>query len=323
MQAQKFLAEGGLILGSDNLYCTRVADIKINRDTPHLRGEMEGTNIYVIAKRRKILLHPPSLRYNAHHLFGLIQVHTKNGYDLVPFEYCPPEGKTISQVQLRDEPEQKIAFLYGDASYEWYTTAGLVQRCAIDLDHGPNLQVLYIGQAFGKTGQRLAVDRLSNHSALRRIQNDIQYEPEQELFVLMYRYGNQTKYLFTDGNQEFEAQASIQEEVDHIGKTINISVERRLRIYLAEAGLIRYFRPQYNEIFKRTFPSKKHAIVQKALRIGFSKLIVQISSTPMRSILESPALTAPKIDAHNQFTHYAEYSFHSDYDRQTFLGNPI
>lgn len=323
MEVRQFLAEGGLILGSEHLVADTASGIKIIRNNPRLREKAEGTNIYVIVKRPKVRFHARSLQHDRYRLFGLLEVHEKNGFQLMPFEYCPSKGRTISEFQLRDGPEQKIAFVYRDESREWFPAIEVIQQCGLGINHYPDLQVLYVGQAFGKTGRRLAVDRLGNHRALKRIQNDMQNEPEQELFILMYRYGEHHKHLHVDSDQSVEVQASEQEEVEHLMKIGNISVERRLRIYLAEASLIRYFRPHYNQVYKRTFPSKKHGIVQKALDMGFSRLVVQIGSKPMRSKLWSPALTKPKVALLEPFVQFADYSFYSDHDKQTFLREPI
>lgn len=324
MPTRKFLAESALILGSERLAFTSTSGIKIIRDNQFLREDVEGTNIYVIAKRRKIRLHQPSLRDDTYCLRGDFRVSAKDGSELIPFEYRPVDGKRISAFELRENPEQKIGLLYGDYSHESYPIFSFIQMCAVDLDPYLNLEVLYIGQAFGKTGKRLAVDRLSNHRALKRIQNDIsEREPENEVFVLMYRYGTQKNFMSTEGDPNLIPQASAQEESDNFRRMMKQSVDRRLRIYLTEAALIRYFRPHYNEIFKKTFPSRKHLIVRKALEFGYSALAVEIDSTLIKSQLWTPTLSKPNTAILNPFIQFAQYSLCSDQDRETFLSGPI
>jgi hypothetical protein len=59
------------------------------------------------------------------------------------------------------------------------------------------------------------------------------------------------------------------------------------QICLTEAGLIRYFQPKYNVIYKDNFPSDKHKILASCYNLDFSGLVVEINTEELRFCLFS------------------------------------
>jgi len=65
---------------------------------------------------------------------------------------------------------------------------------------------------------------------------------------------------------------------------------KQQKIGMIEAGLIRYFQPRYNEIFKIKFPSTKHKILKSCYDLDVTSLVVEVDSSDLNCILYSPAV---------------------------------
>lgn len=64
------------------------------------------------------------------------------------------------------------------------------------------------------------------------------------------------------------------------------------QICLAEAGLIRYFQPEYNEIYKESFPASDLKILSECYSLDFSALAVEINTEELRFNLYSKRVRA-------------------------------
>ena len=142
------------------------------------------------------------------------------------------------------------------------------------------LEVLYVGQAFGN-GSRSAHERLKSHSTLQKILAESSYKfPESEVSVLMFSFDPYQLLMSFDG----AAKDAIKDEKD---KQRFVSIQDnplslKQQVGLAEAVLIRYFQPQYNDKFKLKFPSPKVKLLQKCFELDFSGLVVEINTEELR-----------------------------------------
>ena len=62
------------------------------------------------------------------------------------------------------------------------------------------------------------------------------------------------------------------------------------QICLAEAALIRYFKPAYNEIYKASFPASDQTILKNCYERDFSALITEIDTEELGLYLYSPTI---------------------------------
>jgi hypothetical protein len=157
-----------------------------------------------------------------------------------------------------------------------------------------NLEVLYVGQAFGD-GSRNAFDRLRSHSTCQKILAQAQYEdPDSEVYVLAFEYCPYKIFMQFDGKAK--GVISDYRDLDRVRSVINNPLTIHQQICLAEACLIRYFKPRYNEIYKENFPKENHKILESCYELDFSGLVVEVDTEELRFKLFSE--TAPPSEHH-------------------------
>lgn len=121
-----------------------------------------------------------------------------------------------------------------------------------------NCEVLYVGQSYGKKGDRDALNRLKSHETLQKVMADISYEDiNSEIAITLWEF---TPRLITsmDGINDF--QVTEEEDLLHFKKVLSappLFVDNQI-INITEAALINYFKPKYNDKFKNNFPNVTH-----------------------------------------------------------------
>lgn len=119
-------------------------------------------------------------------------------------------------------------------------------------------EVLYVGQSYGKKGDRDALIRLKSHETLQKVMADILYEDiNSEIAITLWEF---TPQLLTsmDGRNGF--QVTDKEDLKHFEKVLSappLILDNQI-INVTEAALINYFKPIYNDKFKNNFPDVTH-----------------------------------------------------------------
>lgn len=320
---RKFMAEAGLHLYSGGATVLRPADLYRFSEDAQVRSAMEGCNIYLIARRRRISVEPSSLRVSDGLLYGEFRLHDVNpfSYESFPFSQktqliMPTDGSPLRFISTTAENQFGFnvqAFASNNLGINLPAHV-LVANTRHSLKSHTNLEVLYVGQGFGKDGKRLAIDRLLEHSTLQRIQAETAEEyPNSEILLLMFRYEHARNVLSTAGDFSIEPYASDEEELEHMKRSEEVRIERKSRITLAEAALINYFRPKYNIVHKDSFNLEKKRSLEKmkTLRKLFASdltgLIVEINTVEFGSKLfteAKPAATPEKFFTQEQINRW-------------------
>lgn len=119
-------------------------------------------------------------------------------------------------------------------------------------------EILYVGQSYGKKGDRDALTRLKSHETLQKAMADISYEDiNSEIVITLWEF---TPRLLTsmDGRNEFLV--TDKEDKQHFEKVLSappLYLDNQI-INVTEAALINYFKPMYNSDFKNNFPDVAH-----------------------------------------------------------------
>lgn len=174
------------------------------------------------------------------------------------------------------------------------------------------LNVLYIGQAYGTSGERSALTRLKSHSTLQEI-HIIEAEEGYSIEVLFLNIEKQAKILtlFNPFAKEHDdiAKQRINNGIDKLYETSEIEL-----ISLYEAGYIRYFSPKYNKIFKESFPSTNLKILQDCYEKDFGGLALELYFDEL-PILYSEYLLSKKPNIFN----IVQYNLNNSEDRKMFF----
>ncbi|PED57337.1 preprotein translocase subunit SecA [Bacillus anthracis] len=120
-------------------------------------------------------------------------------------------------------------------------------------------EVVYVGQSYGKDGNRDALQRLASHSTLQKILADTMSEGiEYEVAITLWDFTPQLLSSMDGRSKDFIK--SEKENLAHIEKVWSappLILDSHI-INATEAALINYFKPKYNEMFKNNFPDVNH-----------------------------------------------------------------
>jgi hypothetical protein len=99
------------------------------------------------------------------------------------------------------------------------------------------------------------------------------------------------------------------------------SLREKNRVSLAEASLIKYFEPEYNKIYKTTFPSPKHKVLEELLRLDFSGLVVEINTENIKAklIVDRPRFENDLFSKLHPYVHVVNIPLYSAAERESFL----
>lgn len=138
-------------------------------------------------------------------------------------------------------------------------------------------EIVYIGQSYGKNGERDALDRLKSHSTLQKIQSDHLFNaPESDIAVSLWEFTPRLLTSFDGITKEYEK--SSEEDKEHMLKVLEnppLHINNQI-INVTEAALINYFKPEYNEKFKNNFPDIEHLGYKYYYDLDFNSLLVEL-----------------------------------------------
>ena len=136
-------------------------------------------------------------------------------------------------------------------------------------------KVLYIGQSYGKRGERSAIKRLSSHETLQKILINTQKDyPEYEVQILLLEMAY---WLGESIKPSAEALSTTEEDTNHVEKVLSNLHQEQQVINITEAALINYFKPQYNTMFVENFPSEKHMSYKQYFDLDYDDLVIEIN----------------------------------------------
>lgn len=170
------------------------------------------------------------------------------------------------------------------------------------------LEVLYVGKAYGEDGNRTAPDRLENHSTLQRIQADmIANSPDKDIWLVLWSLDSRLIAVIDGATDKVKA---TEQEDDAHANLISQKISEEFETSLAEAALVRYFQPTYNKQFKSTFPHKKHLSYAQGYEWDLNSVIVELGADEL-TLWSTAAPATPH--------HIAQYPLHSEADRKALF----
>lgn len=196
-----------------------------------------------------------------------------------------------------------------------------------DVPHSPltDMQVEYVGQAFGENGERDVVDRLIGntgkvgHGSLQKVLADVNAShPDKEVHLLLYSFEFHKQHIIAGGFfDQPEPLHDFDTAPNRFEQFFDSEIKRNVRIDLAEAALIKHFGPTYNEKYKKTFPAETHKILEQLHKLDITGLAVSLSTQEHNVRLVSKRVSPSD-------THCATYPITTDKNRQSFfdIANP-
>lgn len=351
--SRKYIAEGTLNLFTGSPGVFRPSDMYIGNE---LAKGLEGTNIYLICARSKITIDPFSLTFDDSYVRGRLRAYSKERNECEPFRFelklsdvsHPHFSNDVLSVSTKDEHGKELLIKYMDGRTTTMASSILVCSSSHKIDEDyTKLEVLYVGKAFGQTGQRVAADRLKRHTTLQKILSEFHdNRPNEDIILLAYQYGNYRFLLSSSGVSSPEPSTTDEEGIKYIDNVNSMRISRDKRILIAEAALINYFRPKYNEQHSSSFypgNMKKLKTVKSIIDADLSGLCVEITTHDINAKLWTPHRLKSEMDKIlndqngrysiqssdnadvqeflkiNSHTHIANFSLYSEEERESFL----
>jgi hypothetical protein len=295
LKTRKYLAEGGLNLYSSGANVLRPSDLYTHGQDALVKAALEGCNIYLVVKRKKISICPHSLKTRDGRLFGDFLVHDNFEFERFPFHQADHSYGALD-VKTENQYGHNILVRVDEQNTVKVPSYQLTRSTVHSLKNKTDLEVLYIGQGIGRKNTRLAVDRLVSHSTLQRILADTQdTEPDSEILLLMYRYEHHRNIISTAGDFSITPQATDEEESKHFDAIQDARLDRFSRVSLAEAALINYFKPHYNVHYKEKFRTGKLKVLNGILKLDLSALVVEINTANIGCRLYTKTQSPPSL----------------------------
>lgn len=309
--ARKFLSEFAVNLCSARWIIVTPSDLmsggKIDAEAAEI---VEACHIYLICRRPATSYDPNTFAFDGAKLTGKLNYKIDGKSHELPFDVPFELTDGATTVRLSPYPHRDIETFLPDGESVRHVPASMMATGMAQVDALRNLEVLYVGQAYAE-GRRSALDRLKSHSTLQKILADVVHKmPDDEILLLTFEYVPYRVITWMDGTDK----NAIRDESDSARFTsiLDNPLSEYQQICLVEAGLIRYFTPPYNEIYKASFPAADQKILSSCYELDFSALIVEINTEELRMQLFSKQVAA---DGH----HIAKFDLVDPKMRRSFF----
>ena len=268
-------------------------------------------HIYMIARRPRITIEPQSLVFTEDKVSGRFLKHVKNERQPIDFEVRNLIGTAEVDVNC-DYPFTEITILSRSGErLARAKTALLLGTLSREFYQHLDLEVLYVGQAFGGDGSRTALERLATHSTLQGIYAEAQRRtPDQETWIVLWSFEPWVVASFDGRPQTY--QTTRDEDNVHVENVLSSSITEQQRINFTEAALIKYFQPEYNTIFRERFPNPAHSTYAECYDLDLNSVAVELDTESIMCRLWSSAVS-PK------WLHLPTFDLHSVEERKSMF----
>ncbi|QCT31916.1 hypothetical protein D1120_02420 [Bacillus velezensis] len=237
-------------------------------------------HIYMITLIPKLTIVKDSLQVFEDHLSLKIRVKTENRDFVVTsrFTLDPDINHKEQEYEI-----DKAAKTFTVTTKEGFVFKQRVLPMYLDyLANGTGVEkldteIIYIGQSYGKNGERTALERLKSHSTLQRIQSELLFEGgERDLAILLLEFTPRLLSSFDGRSKSYEK--SSEDDLKHLHAVME-SPPLRLNkqvVNITEAALINYFKPYYNDIFKDNFPDVQHKGYRQYYDLDYNAVSIEL-----------------------------------------------
>lgn len=172
-------------------------------------------------------------------------------------------------------------------------------------------EVLYIGQSYGKQGERTAITRLSSHSTLQKILIDCQFKYSgRHIYLLLLEISPLLNMSFDGISKKYTK--SIDESDRHMENVLRNLPEEQQIVNIAEAALIHYFKPEYNRNFVENFPNENHKGYKQYFDLDYNQFSFELD---LEFDSCAPIQLYSSTNRINSCFDFVQYKLHNDPNR--------
>ena len=273
-----------------------------------IKPNSQPCHIYIIGRRPKIIFNPKEFVFSQDIVRGSFNV--QNGISNKKYIFNTPNLTGAFPLSMECNypyTEFKISDMSGKVISNGKTALFLTQMASKTIPI-LDLEVLYIGQAYGKNGERVAIDRLKKHSTLQSIYAEsVSRSPNMDIWIILLEL-SQVNLISFDGHPQ-KYQTSNMEDDAHIKQCLSDNVSEKQKINFTEAALIKYFQPEYNKIYKDIFPNPAHNSYSECYDLEINNIAAEIQTDDIKTRLFSNKIKPSDL-------HIAQFDLYSAEDRK-------
>lgn len=309
MSKRKFITEFGM-----NALCARHVLLQqehlesINDTTNPLYNDF-SPHIYFICRRPRITLVPESVNFTETEVRGLFRKQVKDKY--IDISFVTQNNLGTRNVTLECEypyTEFKITDEKNDVISSGKCALLMLSCLGYEAEKHLDLEIIYIGQSFGCDGERSAADRLEAHSTLQNIYAQaMKNTPDQEIWLILTDFDEPFLMISMDGRSKGYG-TTLEEDDHHIDNVFGSEMKERQKINFIEAALIRYFSPEYNKIYKDTFPNPAHSTYSECYDLDLNSVSVELQTENLYTRVWSKVINP-------SYLHMCTFPLHSKEER--------
>lgn len=315
--SRKYLTEFALNYCSSSHYLFPVSQIGTKfKGDKEIEKDINQCHIYLITERPRISFVKDTIFYASGKLSGKASYKIEGNDQIFDFDLDFPLYDGADSVRLGKYPYREIE-TYNSLNPEETIRIFPSFLLASNYSHQDvaifkKLNVLYVGQAYGD-GNRSALQRLESHSTLQKILSQLPEKyPDSEIIIALFKYNIEKPIAHISMSPHFKNAIGGDEDLDQFKKITQKPISKKQAVTIIEAGLIRYFQPEYNEIFKIKFPSIKHKTLKSCMDLDFTALCVEINTEDSRHMLMSNT-------RHPSEHHISQFDLVSTQNRASFF----
>jgi hypothetical protein len=305
MAKTKYEIENSIVMKGVFNHLLQQVDFEIDEIRDVLRNY--PCHIYMICSRPRITIDPKSIKINKrNYSFTFI----KHYQEKVIKVKCKFKNKfNFRSYKLSDSCNRISIFGdNGELLSEGKTSLLYYPFCIKEYDNVLDLNILYIGQAFGENGERLASDRLISHNTLQAIYSDFSdKKPTDEIWLILWQFA--PYYISMMGGVTNGASIGFDESYKQLEKVLGENISFDQKITITEAILIRHFLPIYNKEYKTTFPKSYHSSYKFCYNLDLNSACFELETINLFTRLYSDNIK-PNI------FHVGMYPLHSEDERK-------
>lgn len=244
----------------------------------------EDYHIYMVNLIPKLQLDMGSLKQYTDHISININIKSEKETVVENIKFAVDEINHEDLIISADKPKKTLEIRTSDGE------SGIALRVLFlygQFCHKPlDVEVLYVGQSYGKGGSRKALDRLKSHSTLQKIMADVSFNEEiRDIALTLWEFTPRLYTSFDGRSKSYEKSET--EDLVHMQKVITAEQRNNQIINITEAALIHYFKPEYNDKFKNNFPLITHGGYKDYYDLDYNALLVELDQNTINGKIYS------------------------------------
>lgn len=298
-----FCSSGALIL--------HAKDLKSIDESGEKHKELaDNCHIYFILSRPRVSYVPDSFRIQEDATYGAFKYLVEGVAKYTDFKLSGKMNPDLS-LSVSSYPHSKLNLSHNGEVVHSIPAHLMSFIAEFDNREITDLEVEYVGMSYAE-GRRSAKDRLQSHSTLQSVLADLNNEaPDKEVLLGLFEFASPRVMMVFNGRDKTLDIDDDRDFMSDIG-SVGHNLSKDLQIALIEAGLIKYFRPKYNEKYKHRFPHPTHSILEELYGVNIAALSVEVNSEELRCRMYSPVMKPG-------YHHIASFDLHDAAERTSFF----